>query len=135
MGAALACIHASFAQPACRLDGGQALVDGVDGQAGRLGERLGEGLGLACGGSGQTVGIERNADDEALEFFGFHEASELAEGAFAVASVECGAGMGHEAELVTDGEPDSNLAEVEGSDAHAGEQLARAGVEHTGVEG
>lgn len=113
-------IRPALTEPARRFDGGEPLVDELDGEARDLGDGARKSPRLSRRISLFPAHIEGQADEEALDFLFLGDARDLGEEFFAVAGIERRPRMREHPELVRDGEANASLAVIEGGNTHGG---------------
>lgn len=105
--------HPRLGKPALRLHGREPLVPELDGQAGRVGDALGESASLASGWPLVTAQIDGETDDESRDVLALDEEAQVSDEPPRIARVQRSSRVGHEPQLVVNCEAYPSAARVE----------------------
>jgi hypothetical protein len=120
---ALSCfsaIHPLLAQPSLRLDSGEPLVDQLHACGSALSERFGKAPRTASRQAFFAIQLARQTHQEDRDAVRLGQPRELPDDPARVSPVQMWARMGHQAELISDGQPNTDFSEVHGCSPHTG---------------
>ena len=105
--------HLRLRKTALRLHRREPLVPELHGQAGRVGDALGESTSLASGWPFVTAQIDGETDDESRDVLALDQEAQISDERPRIARVERASRVGHKPELVVDCEAYPSAARVE----------------------